>query len=127
MINCSCLIKLNENLDEILLVRVRDNQKWYLPGGKIEANESAEDALIRELNEELGITINRDSLMYITTITDQAYGIDDTVSLTCFSATFDDEIQALGEISEVRFVNWSTENDLLAPAVQKLCSALSNR
>lgn len=31
--------------------------KWELPGGKIEPNESAEDCLIREIQEELNIEI----------------------------------------------------------------------
>lgn len=39
--------------------------KWEFIGGKIDSNESAEQALMREVNEEIGLSLNTDQLVFM--------------------------------------------------------------
>ena len=59
MIDVNCAIIRNEE-NQVLIVQRGEKTdhpfRWEFPGGKIEPGENAVEALVRELQEELGIT-----------------------------------------------------------------------
>jgi ADP-ribose pyrophosphatase YjhB (NUDIX family) len=51
--------------DRILLCRLTYKPEWDLPGGVVEVGESPADGLVRELQEELGITVKVNDLITV--------------------------------------------------------------
>lgn len=89
--------------DKILICRRPANKArallWEFPGGKVEAGETKQQALVRECREELGITVVPGSVYYEVTHTYP----DITIHLTLFNCTTQDEPQRL-EHSELAWV-----------------------
>lgn len=56
------VIILNDQ-QEVLLIQRTDNNLWGLPAGSIEINEAPEQAAIREVFEETGLTLEKEKLV----------------------------------------------------------------
>jgi len=52
----------------ILIAKPTFKDTWQLPGGGVEADENPEDALVREVYEELGVHIDKQALKVVKAI-----------------------------------------------------------
>ena len=52
---------------KVLLTRRADNGRWCLPGGQLEAGESAAEACAREVQEETGLCVRTGKLVGVYT------------------------------------------------------------
>lgn len=78
---------------------------WEFPGGKIENGETEEEALIREINEEMDCEISVDEKI-TTTSYEYSFGI---VNLTTFYCTL---ISGEPKLLEHEKAEWSTAENL---------------
>lgn len=78
---------------------------WEFAGGKVEKNESKEDALIRECMEELNVKIVVDSIFHEVT-----HNYDDfSIHLTLYNAHI---LSGIPEKIEHNDIKWITANDV---------------
>ncbi len=101
---------------KILVARSKGKNAFYIPGGKREAGESDAEALIREIQEELTVTVQEQSLEYYGAFSAQAHDKAEgvIVQMTCYKGAYVGRIAASSEIEEVRWLNYN-QNDIVAP------------
>jgi 8-oxo-dGTP pyrophosphatase MutT (NUDIX family) len=68
------------NNNQVLMVQTSYRKGYGLPGGGLQPGESAREAAVRELNEELGLAIESSWLQEPWTITEQQRGGRNTVT-----------------------------------------------
>ena len=87
--------------DKILLCQrpkgKRHELLWEFPGGKIEPNETEEDCIIREIQEELDVTLG--NLKKLTTIQ------TDNISITYFESTIISGKLKMIEHNDIKWIN----------------------
>lgn len=94
----------------ILSSRSRGKDVYYIPGGKREPGEADLDTLVREIQEELSVTITAETAQHVGTFHAPAHGHPDgtLVRMTCYTADYDGVLRPSSEIEEMV---WLTHAD----------------
>ena len=101
----------------LLAVRSHGRDRFYLPGGKVEPGETHEQALTREVLEEIGVALS--DIRPAFTVQAPAHGQPDGTSVTmhCFHAAAVGDPTPASEIAELSWLA-PGDRDLAVPAVQ---------
>lgn len=93
----------------ILMTKSYGKEIFYIPGGKRENGETDEQALLREVYEELNVLINERTLEYIGVFEAQAHGQPEgvTVKMTCYSGEYSGQLRTSSEIESIEWYNYS--------------------
>ena len=97
---------------KLLSARSKNKALYYIPGGKREKGESDEQALVREIKEEISVDLITSSIKYAETFEAQADGknSETIVKLTCYFADFQGELSADAEIEEISFIGYQNKS-----------------
>lgn len=96
--------------NKLLLGYSRNKKAWYLLGGKVDPGENSFQALLREIKEEINLSLAPESLTFYCHISAPAYGEKTNIIMEqdCFFYELKEKIQASSEIEDVRFFDFKT-------------------
>ncbi|KAK3263790.1 hypothetical protein CYMTET_27432 [Cymbomonas tetramitiformis] len=92
-----------------LVARSRGKEVFFTPGGKREPGESDEEALVREVIEELAVEVVTSTIKPYGTFQAQAFGKPEgtMVRITCFTADYKGTLTPSSEIDELKWISSS--------------------
>ena len=103
----ACLF--NETNDKVLMVKNTGRNTWSLPGGAVEEGETLRRAVIREVEEETGLTIEAGNIIAV----DEKKFMDKGhhAIFFIFSGTITDGEIAIQDENEILEVAWIDVNE----------------
>ncbi len=105
----------------VLVVRKRGTQTFMQAGGKIEPHESPYDALVRELEEEIGLRLEPHMPEYLGQfVAEAANEMNRKVQAEVFYIQVDVPFSASGEIEEIVWIAPNDDTLPLAPLTRDL-------
>lgn len=111
----------------ILFARSRGQELFYCPGGKREAGETDEQALLREIREETGVILDPATMRHWHTFIGPSVAAPDIdVKLTCYDAVGDREPVAMSEIEELAWFT-TADGDRTTPMGRKILEWFAGR
>jgi len=111
-------------IDKLAWIEIKDNSilstktygrdTYYIPGGKRENGETDEQALYREIKEELSIDIKNETIKFVGIFQAQAHGhpTGTIVKMTCYMADFTGQLRVSSEIEEIKWLNYSDKDKI---------------
>lgn len=113
MIDKLAWIEIKDNA--ILLTKSFGKDKYYIPGGKRESGETDEQALVREIHEELSVMIDKSSLNFIGVFEAQAHAQPEGifVRMTCYSGNYLGELRANSEIEAIKWFHYADRDQVV--------------
>ncbi|WP_190021673.1 NUDIX domain-containing protein [Streptomyces hiroshimensis] len=120
-------VLLRDTDGRFLLVKPTYKPGWDLPGGMAEANEAPDRAVLRELEEELGLAVATRGLLVVDWVAPHGPW-DDQVAFIFDGGVLDDEAATAlrprdAELSEARFTSGSKAAAMLRPRLARRFAA----
>jgi 8-oxo-dGTP diphosphatase len=112
-------------IDKLAWIEIKDNailmtksygkDKYYIPGGKREIGETDEQALVREIEEELSVVIDSKTLKFIGIFEAQAHGQPEGVfvKMTCYAGDYSGELKANSEIEAIKWFKYAEKDKVV--------------
>ncbi len=110
---------------KVLSTISKGKDTYYIPGGKREAGESDEQALIREVREELSVDLIPSTIKLYGTFRAQAHGKAEgvIVKMTCYTGEFKGQLKPAAEVEKIVWITASDADSERSSPVDKIILA----